>query len=292
MRITNHNNFPEALVRAVSATNYDRGDADFTVTELILPPRILALRRQYEDQIEVDVADLMYSAMGQGFHTLMERSERMGIAEERLYGTFEGTRISGKFDAIALESAEAGWHLYDYKQTSVWSVVADRGTGNAQWVAQLNLLGWLMAQNDRPVASLSIVAALRDWSKNKAKHESGYPQAQAQLIPIVRWPTAETEFYLRKRIEAHRATTLPLCTDEERWSRPDTYAVMKTGLKRAQRVFDNAEDANAFAAPIGKAYVEKRPGQRVRCESYCDVAPFCSQWQAEIASAGESEPAA
>ena len=43
MKITNKQNLPESLVRAVSYSDYDRGDADISVTGLLNPPRIAVL---------------------------------------------------------------------------------------------------------------------------------------------------------------------------------------------------------------------------------------------------------
>ena len=40
--ITNVLNLPEAIVRAVTRDTYSKGQAEFSVTELLLPPRVRA----------------------------------------------------------------------------------------------------------------------------------------------------------------------------------------------------------------------------------------------------------
>jgi len=68
------------------------------------------------------------------------------------------------------------------------------------------------------------------------------------------------------------------CTDEERWHRPDSYAVMKEGRKSALRVFAAEGVAQAFIenhADAKKLSIEFRQGKDIRCESYCQVRAVC-----------------
>jgi hypothetical protein len=73
---------------------------------------------------------------------------------------------------------------------------------------------------------------------------------------------------------------LPMCTPEERWHKPDTWALKKKGNKRALRVYDSELDAeehfrNGTMNGL-KLEVEHRLGSDPRCESYCKVKEFCS----------------
>lgn len=296
MRLTNRLNLPDALVRAVAAVSdeYDRGDAEFTVTELIAPPRIPALKLLHDDEIVVDVADLVYAAEGTAFHTLMERSERMGMAEKRMYLEFEGTRISGKFDLLHLNDVGL---LQDWKRTSVYAVTKG---AKWEWTAQLNLLDFILSGNGLHVTDLEIVPVFRDWLKSRARRDKEYPQTQSIRLPVERWPAAQKESFLRERIALHRgarAGTLPMCTDEERWTKGAEFAVKKTGAKNAMRggVFKQAAHgaeaqdlANALAATTPGAYVEARPGERTRCLDWCPVATWCPEWQTEIKEMGNA----
>lgn len=291
MKITNRLNLPNALVRAVASVlgDYDPGDGDFTVTELIGPARLSALRKTYSEQIVVDVADYVYAALGSAFHLLMHRSERMGVSEQRVYMDFEGTKISGQFDLLHLNDTGL---LQDWKTTTVYAVT--KGT-KFEWTAQLNLLDMILTANGHYVKELEIVPVFRDWMKSRARRagtddEANYPQTQAIRLPVERWPAAKKEEFLRERIAAHRAAragVLPLCTNEERWIRDAAFAVKKKGNKTAMRggVFkgpDAKELAEALAAITPGAFVEKRPGEATRCLDWCPVASWCSQWQADM----------
>lgn len=293
MKYTNRLNLPDALVRAVAAASdeYDAGDAEFTVTELIGPPRIAALRIAHADEIVVDVADCIYAAEGTAFHTLMEKSERMNLTEKRMYTKFEGTWVSGKFDLLHLNDVGL---LQDWKRTSVYQVLGPAGPQpKFEWEAQLNLLDLILTDNEYFVQELEIVPVFRDWLKSRARTDKGYPQTQAIRIPVQRWSRAAKETFLRDRIAAHRAARsgpLPECTREERWIRDDTWKVFKNGNKRAMNggVFKgpDAEDlARALTATTPGTHVEFVPGEATRCMDWCAVAKWCTQWQDDMKGA-------
>ena len=44
MILTNKHNLPEAIVAAIMNDSYTKGDADISVTELLSPPQLRALR--------------------------------------------------------------------------------------------------------------------------------------------------------------------------------------------------------------------------------------------------------
>ena len=44
MRWTNEHDLPEPLYRAIIDDPYDKGDAELSVTQLLLPPRIVLLQ--------------------------------------------------------------------------------------------------------------------------------------------------------------------------------------------------------------------------------------------------------
>lgn len=294
MRYTNRLNLPDALVRAVASASdeYDRGDAAYTVTELIGPPRIAALRRLHEEELVVDVADCIYAAEGTAFHTLMEKSERMGMSEKRMYCDFEGTRISGKFDLLHLNDVGL---LQDYKRTSVYSVLGPGGVEpKFEWEAQLNILDYILTRNEMFVKELEIVPVFRDWLKSRARIDKSYPQTQSIRIPVQRWSEVTKENFIRDRIRLHQAArsgTLPECTREERWIKDDTWKVYKGDNKRAMNggVFKgpDAEDlARALAATTPGTRVEFVSGEATRCIDWCPVSQWCSQWQRELREAG------
>lgn len=282
--LTNVLNLPRPIYEAVANDDYDRGESDITVTELIAPPRMVALRKKHAGEITEDAADRIYSLIGQSIHTILERAGETDLREMRLYADVDGWRLGGKFDHLALVINPDFEHvLTDYKVMSVWE--ATNGI-KFDKIAQMNVLDWLCGENSVRVDRLQIVGIFRDWSKSKARYERDYPQRQVAVFDIEAWGYDRSYDYIRERIRLHKEARqrLPVCTDEERWKSPPVWAVMKEGNKKATKLCASEEEAKAFAETVkkGKPYVEFRPSVAKRCVDYCAVAEFCSQYQDEV----------
>jgi len=284
MHITNRANLPDAIVKAVTNDPYPHGrTGDISVTRLIGPPQIRVLERIHQDEIEGDAADRIWALVGQIGHGILERAETVAITEQRLFAEVEGWQVSGQFDRLALLPNGT---LQDYKITSVWSVI-DNGA-KPDWIAQLNVLRWLAAKNDYDINKLQVVAILRDWSKGKARQGGNYPPVQVRVLDVPVWSAIDCDAYIRDRVHLHQLAEiqadtgrpLPECTAEERWAKPDVWAVKKPGRKSAVKLYDSQNDAGQHAREIKNGYIEHRPGESVRCADYCAAAPFCRQWQA------------
>lgn len=286
MKFTNRNGLPDALLRAVKNDPYNKGDAEFSLTELIGPARIAALKEQHKHEVEEDVEEVLYRLYGQIVSVILERANKKDLAEERLYGLIGGVRISGQLDSLDLDESI----LSDWKLTSLYGFKPGVPP-KPDWVYQLNGLLELLRQNGKDAKKLQIVGLLRDWSKMKAAREgSEYPQAPSVILPIPMWERPKTEEYLWSRIVAHRQARklLPECTPEERWAKEDVHAVMKKGRKSAVKLHDTAADALAHARNAGVGHsVEFRKGESTRCLHYCPVSKFCSQFQAMTAAAAK-----
>jgi uncharacterized membrane protein len=86
---TNKHNMPAAIVAAVKADDYSRGNADYSVTDLLKPVRQLILERRHEDEIVEDVVERIWSMQGRVSHKIMETyAEANAFKEERLHWTF------------------------------------------------------------------------------------------------------------------------------------------------------------------------------------------------------------
>jgi hypothetical protein len=86
-----------------------------------------------------------------------------------------------------------------------------------------------------------------------------------------------------KRCAALTDDAIPPCAPEERWDRPPKFAVMKDGLKRAVRLFDEQEAADKLVSEKGKGYyAECRTGGSVRCQSYCLCRRFCNFYHENV----------
>lgn len=291
MRLTNSSGLPEALVRAVSNDPYTKGDSEFSVTELISPPRQAALKAKHSHEIEEDVEDRLYSLYGQITHLILERANGKAIAEKRYFGTIAGARVSAQVDTLDLE----GGILSDWKFTTAYKFKGGQAPPS-EWEMQLNFQLELLRQNGLDAKVLQIVGLIRDFSKLEARRDANYPQKSVQIMPIDLWERSRTVKLFEERVILHRQAriTLPECNDEERWARPTKYAVMREGQVRAVKLFDDQAGAEEYAKGGKGLKVETRPGELVRCQNYCVVSQFCSQFQKEVKDEehGRSKPTA
>lgn len=273
MKLTNKHNLPGPLVNAVKgfekAYKDGRGNTSISVTELISPPLIKKLKEEYNDRLEEDVSERIWSLFGSAVHSVLEHAGGAAdLTEERLFLDVEGIRISGQADLY-----EESGTLSDYKITSVWSVIGDKI--KPEWVTQLNILALLYENTGFPVTKLQIVAILRDWSKGKAMAGGNYPECNVKVIDIPRWTKEATLDYIIERVKIHAAEPTE-CTPEEKWAKPPVYAVMKEGRKSAIKLYDTLEEAEADGRGDR---VEVRPGENVRCKEYCPVKDFCPYYK-------------
>lgn len=276
MKLTNIYNLPQPIFDAVANDPYDKGDADYSVSGLLIPERINALRTQYIDELEEDVTDRIFSLIGQAVHHILERAERTALAEKRFYMQVGDKRISGKLDRFIIEQGK----IQDYKVTSLWKIA--NGCPK-DFEEQVNSYAELMRQNGFEVRLAEIVAMLRDWHKTRTLYDPSYPIHQVVVIPVRLWTSDQCQDFLADRIRRHELakTQLPLCSDEDMWRNPDEYAVVKEGGKRAIRKYLTREEAEAHAKLGGDNYsVQERKGHPKRCEAYCNVSQHCSQFDA------------
>jgi len=284
MVITNQFGVPEPLVTLASRQFYTKGKAQYSVTEIMAPPKIKRLREKYDGQIKQDVSDMLWNLLGSALHVVMERGDTDGwVMEERIFCEVDGVTISGAID-LQQETPD-GIVLIDYKFTSAWAVMQRK----EEWHQQLNMYKWLVETVKRKkVIGLKICALVRDFSRHETKE--GYPKAPIEIVDIPMWDIVKTEAYVRERLNLHRdakvaadfGDELPPCSDEDRWQSETTYAVKRDGRKTAIRVFKSIDEATALAEKE-KGYVETRLGEPRRCTgNYCGVADWCEQYQGEL----------
>jgi hypothetical protein len=284
MQVTNVHNLPEPLVTLARREYYSKGAAQYSVTEIMSPPKIRRMREKYDDQIVTDVSQMLWSLLGSALHVVMERGETSGwIKEERLFAEVDGVSISGAIDLQ--EEGEGGITIYDYKFTSAWAVMQEK----EEWTQQLNIYKWLVETvKQRKVVGLKICALVRDYSKHDLRE--AYPAAPICIVDVPLWDSVKTEMYIRERLEMHRESKmradfeedLQNCSNEERWMSETTFAVKREGRKTAIRVFKTIEEATDLAEKE-KGYVETRLGEPKRCTGdFCGVSQWCTQYQGEL----------
>ena len=113
MKVTNKFGVPAPLVTLASKEYYSKGASQYSVTELLSPPRVRRLREHHDSKIETDVTDLMWQLLGSALHVVMERGETEGhISEERLFTDVDGVTIIGQIDLQHIE--DGSYVITDY----------------------------------------------------------------------------------------------------------------------------------------------------------------------------------
>lgn len=281
MKLTNKYNLPKAVFDVLAKDDYSSGGADFSVTTLLKSPREVQLTRIFNDKLEADVSDRVWSLLGQAAHTVLEKHAcENSMTEERMFMTICDRTISGQLDH---------YHdgcVTDYKVTSVWSII--RGSKIDDWTKQLNSYAYLFTQNNLSIDRLQVVAILRDWSPTEKLRSRDYPECPIVVIPITLWDTNKQWEYLVERVIAHSSAAtcdkknLPKCTAEDMWETDPVYAVKKKGRKSAVKLFPSEQQAQYFISDSKdrkSLSIEFRPGDRKKCANYCFVSSFCSQYQ-------------
>lgn len=282
--LTNKYGLPETLVNLAKRDTYTRGDARISVTELIGSPRIRIMKRRHHDQIVTDVSDMVWSLIGRALHYVVEQGAGSAhITEERLFWSVNDWKISGGVD-LQVVLSDGSVEVSDWKMTSAYAVM----NGKDDWEKQTNSYAFLIEKaKGVTVTSLNIIAVVRDWSRHEAARNPNYPQAPVVVLPQRLWSSEERDAYITKRVMLHQDAERrvewqedpPECSDEDRWFRPGKISIVKDGRVRALKLFeaDDMEAAKAYADE-NKARVEVRPGQNVRCETFCPVSQWCEQW--------------
>lgn len=280
MKLTNKNNLPDAIVRAIKNDNYSKGDADFSITELLTPPRIVQLKKLHAHEIEEDVEDGLYRLYGQIAHGILERANMNDLAEKRFFGEFLGQKVSGQIDTLCLSEGV----LSDFKFTSAWGFKTNQPP-KPEWVAQLNMQLELLRLNGLDAKALQIIGLIRDFNLRQSReYPDSYPSSPIVVQSIEMWDRERTQSFIKARIAIHLSAKekLPLCTSEERWADPDSWAVVKGSRAIPGGIQFSEETAQKLCSERPGTRVEFRPGASRRCESYCPVSEFCTQYQSTL----------
>ena len=278
MKITNNLNLPTPFLQAVEI---DRSytENEYRVTSLLKGIRETILERRHHNEIEQDVADMIWLIFGTAVHSILEQSQEADheFKEERLKVAIGEYVLSGQFD---LYDTNTGI-VKDYKTCSVWKLVFG---DFHDWRKQLLIYGWMLRKTGFEVKGGQIVALLKDHSKRDAKFKADYPKYPVETVSFrfTEEDFMEIEEFLFskfneiKECEQMSDDVLPICTMEERYNSGNKYAVMKKGRKTALRVLDTMEEAEEWKNLNGGDSIETREGEDKKCIDYCSVAPFCS----------------
>ena len=287
MKITNKFNIPQTFLNVLDRPTYSKGKAHLSVTQLLNSPKIVALTKKFEEEIEQDAADMVWSIFGSAVHNVLEHGkDENHIVEQRIHREYEGWHISGAIDLQVVNPD--GIDVKDYKTTTVWAVMNEK----IEWEVQLNIYAGLVEDVKQiPVKNVGIVAIIRDWNRRESTTREGYPEAPIKEIPIRLWSKEERDAFISNRIALHSACEfaietdgeLPDCTPEEMWEKPTVWAVRKTGNKRAHSLYETEQLAIEALRDLGDKYeMEIRKGERTRCANFCPVNTWCQQYKTYV----------
>jgi len=289
MIITNKQNLPAGFVKAVSTEKHN-APGSLSATTLIQGVKQIILTDRHWDVLVDDVSDRIWAIWGTAVHSLMESEGENDFAEPEMSYKVGDITVTGRIDSYDMKHGL----IADYKTASV-NKVKFRDFGD--WYTQGMIYAWLLTKNKFPVSKCRFIALLKDHSKTDALRDSQYPKA-----PVTMQALFKIGLFIKSKVEEYRRCAaldddeIPPCTPEERWDTPPKYAVMKSGVKRAVRLFDIQEEADQLAASKGNGhYVEVRKGESRRCRSYCLCRQFCNFYRenaAPVIDAGMDKAAA
>lgn len=285
MKLTNKLDLPSAFLE-MAQSDYEYKPKRYSATQMTKGYKEILLKRRHYDEIEKDVADMIWLLFGTAVHYILEQAEKKEgeLKEEKLATKIiDDYKLSGKFDLFQNNNNK----VIDYKTSSIWKVIYG---DYDDWYKQTLIYAYLLKQKGYTVNQGEIVALLKDWKKSKANYKKSYPQ---QAVKVITFDFDEKDYefveeYLtnkfNKIIEYEKLPDdeIPVCTPEERWRQGDEWAVKKKNRKRACRVLDSEEDAVEWMDNNKGDYIEYRPGIDRKCRDYCDAAEFCNYYKENV----------
>lgn len=280
MFIANKRNYPKLIVDSVVSEldRYDKGDADYSVTDIIGSPLPRILKERHKAELTVDVDRLMFMFYGSMAHAVLERLEEdyIILKEHRMFLKVNSITLSGCLDVVYKHKGII--RLDDLKFTS-------KGVANepakTTWKRQANLYRFMLKETKGIDADeLGILAYFRNSTMYEQK---------CGRIPITKFSDEQVMVFLERQIALHRLMDDPIvaqiseCTPDDRWEQPEIFAVMpKPDAKRSLKNFTTESDAIGHLEEKLEKYpdavVQHRPAYQRKCAECCDVSKYCWWW--------------
>jgi hypothetical protein len=265
---------PAPFLRALKADNYDNEGSDFTVTQLLSPPKRTYLEIKNKKKENGDYAG--YAAlMGTTIHKLLEDNHdpKAGeTVEKRHFMEMNDCKVSGcvdlyeKKDKRITDYKFVGGHMDEIKEP---------------YRLQLHMNGYLASQNGVEVKNVSLFVIQRDWSFLRSRFDSKYPQTPYTGFHYKYDEELAISTFGRtvaEHIKARDGHPRP-CTPDEQWRKPTMYACKKPANKRARKLHTSKIGAE-LDLKKGEL-VEVREGEATYCEHFCGFKDYCAQYKRE-----------
>lgn len=283
MKIENKYDAPASFISFCMDDQYSSGECDYSATQLIDEPRIVEFTKRYPELIIDDPWENPWKFVSTIFHGLMEQYSPDGeVPEQRLFGSLDGSTISGAMDVQVVDGDLVT--IGDYKMTTVYGV-----SDLDKFTQQLNIYAWLVESSTaKTVIALQVYALLRDWKISMAEKMRGYPATPGITIEIPLWSYYEREKFIKEKISSHSGLTdlpddeLPECSHEGRWPTGTVYTVTSVDDDSVS-YFDRKGDADKYvntldpssqiSSVVGKTFADYR-----RCKSYCHFTSVCNSY--------------
>lgn len=295
---------PRPVYIALTRRKYSAGDAKYSVTTLLKPPRVVQLERRHDSKIIIDCRRNAKALLGTFWHNGLEGvaneyPDECEIVELRMFEEIEVTvrgktykvKVSGAFDLheegetqeegnlFALEEGV----LWDYKTCSSWIL---RYGPKKEWIGQLNIYARWLRKRGNVVTSIRICPMFTDHKKRDglSKYATGDP------IELPMWTDEQTDQFLQERVRLHEEAELTaddqlaLCTGEERWMRETYWKVRKKGTLRSKlEKFSTEQEALDRLKELGDGYEASFCGDEPRrCNDWCNCSLHCNQFKSEF----------
>ena len=282
MKITNKLNLPEGFVKAASTEKHNQPDT-LSATTLIQGIKQIILTERHWEELEDDVADRIWAIWGQAVHSLLEIEGENDFTEQKMSYKIGKITVTGTIDNYDMKHGV----ICDYKTASINKV---RFKDFNDWYLQGMIYAWLLTKNNFPVSRCRFIALLKDHSKSEAMRDYQYPKEPVYIyeFPVTPQALFKIGVFIKNKVDEYQRynalddNVIPPCSPVERWERPPKFAVIKNGAKKAFRLFDKREDANLLAETKSDYYVEHRPGESIRCQSFCLCCRYCNHYRESV----------
>lgn len=280
MVITNELNLPQALVDACDVNPHNAPNT-VSATTLKSGTREILLTKRHWGEMTDDVSNRIWTLFGTAVHALLEKESTNTFVEEKFEKQIGKYKVTGRLDCYDMKQKI----IFDYKTATIWKY---KMGDFSDWKFQGLVYAWLLKEQGLEVKECRFVMMFKDFSKSKAKTESGYPRKPVYVykFDVTDYDLQEIEKKIIAKVKELEESEnladneLPLCTAEERWAKPSTWAVMKQGRKTAIRVFEDKNLAEQMLKSLdGNHYLQERQGTDGKCTGYCGCCEFCSYWQ-------------